>query len=333
MSTNINTPMQLAFERGSQKYEAGSMTDGRKLGLAIGSGGGAGPVSLGGLSSLQELDVLGSVDSMYGVSVGAINLAAFAAGQTEVAIGGYERMTEADFVKFGRVLRIMDMGVLKTLLNGKNGLDTEAVVESKVPINVGVTRLSGGLKPQVFDLSALEPEDVVDVLVWGASIPGVSGLAPRDKKGIGGGSNTAFADGGFSHLSAVDMAAQDGCTDVIYLSNQPFSADKYRAWQVGLFGTLMTPYDTKAISNLRQIVKNQISSRRPFADGTFQYGDVSVDGLFPPGQKPFADLLPSLFNKDPRKIMTGFDISKLHILDKLSALMPDLLPNATQATN
>lgn len=327
-----SVPIQLSIHRQNTHYEPGSFTDGRKLGLAIGSGGGAGPVSLGSLASLQELEFLNGIDSMYGVSVGAINLAAFASRQIDLAMDGYDRMTRSDFIKLKRVARIMDMGILGKLLKSDAGLNTKAVVSSPIPINIGVTRLSGGISAVMVDLTTLDEDNICDVLLWGASIPGISGLSPRDKKSTIGNIDSAYADGGFSHLSAVDMAIQDGCSDVIYLSNQPYSTEQYKAWQVGFFGSLMTPYDSKAIPSLRRIVKSQISSRRPFVDGSFQYSGANITAVYPPGHKQFSDLLPTLLNRDPRKIISGFNIAKLHIMERLTDLKPEIQASISTIT-
>lgn len=226
----------------------------------------------------------------------------------------------------------MDMGILERLLKSDaNGLDTEAVVNHPVPINVGVSRLSGELAPYSFDLTKQHPDDVVEILLWSAGIIGLSGLARRDKKGIGPGKNTAYADGGFSQLSAVDMAYRDGCTDIIYLSNQPYDEDKYKLAQVLIFGAMMTPYDRRAISHFDAVTKEQIRSRRVFRDGAFDYNGVNVAGLYPPQPQETESELPGLLNMDPRKIAAGFEIAKSHILNRISGLIPtERVPSIAQ---
>lgn len=321
-------PTQLSFERlnYAEPYVPGSMSDGRKLGLAVGSGGAAGPISLGALVTLLDLGVFESLDAVYGVSVGGFNVAAAVARQIETALKGYNTMTESDFIKWLRVYKIMDLGILKrVIMHDAHGLDIDAIADSPIPINIGVTRLSGGIQPVSFDLTKIGKDSIVDVLLWGASVPGATGLSPRDRKNIGEGRNTAYADGGFSILSAVDMAKSDDCTDIIYLPNQKYEADERQNWQVALFGSLMSPYDKRALFKFSNIVDAQIKSREVFLDGEFNYQGAMVEAFYPPP----APKLPTFWNKDKEKIVFGFEWTKTHVLNRLTGLYPEWVPLLT----
>jgi len=320
-SPEISAPMALALSRKTGGYVRGSHSDGRRLGVAIGSGGGAGPVTLGKLVALQRTGVLDYVDAIHAISVGAINAAALLAGQTELAIAGYGEVTKGGFIKKIRVHRIVDMGILERVLRRSDGLDEEKVAKSSIPLHVGVTQLTGGLRPISIDLSQEEPDNVIDWLMRGAHLGIAAGPAPKDRRGI------VYADGGFSHLSAIDMAYKGGCTDIIYLSNQPYEPDKYNAFNVAFFGAGLSLYDRHAIPALNRVVRNQIASRRPICDGEFRYNDANVVGFFPPRPTEPEDALPTLFNTDPRRIETGFRIGSMHVLERTASYFPVLLPS------
>ena len=326
-ATSLSGPMQVAHERlnGVEPYEVGSLSDGHKLGLAIGSGGGAGPVTLGKLLALQETGVLGVVDEIHALSIGAINAGAQMAGQTDLALEGYEIMTRSGFIDARRFWSVVNMGVLSRALRGSRGLDVEKIVNSPTPIHVGVSQLNGGLRPISVNLSEQDPEHVIDWLMRGAHLGIAAGPAPKDVKG------NVYADGGFSHLSAVDMAVTNGCTVVILLSNQPYAPDVYKPWQVMLMGAGLSLYDLMAIPTFSRIVRAQIASRRDFKDGAFKYGDASIEGFFPPRPDCPENSLPTLFNTDPRRIKIGFDVGKLSVLQRLSGLLP--IPTNLQTSN
>ena len=317
-ATSISGPSQVAHERlnGAEPYVIGSLSDGHKLGLAIESGGGAGPVTLGKLQAFEETGVLGVIDEIHAISIGAINACAQMAGQTGLALEGYDMMTQKDFVKISRIQRIFDMRKLDRVLRSSKGLDVEKIIKSPTPIHVGVSVLTGGLRPVSVDLSKQDPENVIDWLMRGAHLGIAAGPAPKDSKG------NFYADGGFSHLSAVSMAVINGCTDVFMLSNQPFARDVYKAWQVALMGAGLSPYDLMAIPAFGRIVRAQIASRRGFKDGTFKYGDALVEGFYPPKSDSPENALPTLFNTDPKRIMVGFNIGKLSVLQRLAGLLP-----------
>ncbi len=320
MSTmELSGPTQLSFERLNYEvpYVPGSMSDGRKLGLAVGSGGAAGPVTLGKLQALQETGVLGVVDEIHAISVGSINACAQVAGQTEVALEGYDMMTREGFIQRSRINRVLDMRILERFLKGSKGLDVEKITKNPAPIHVGVTKLSGGLKPLSIDLSKQDPELIISWLMRGAHLGVAAGPAPKDEWG------DFYTDGGFSHLSAVDMAVKNGCTDVIYLSNQPHTADSYSIRNVLLFGVGFSLYDPLAIPRLSRIIRAQNASKRDFRNGAFKYGVANVEGFFPPQPDSPENALPTLLNTDPRKIKIGFDIGKMHVLQRLAGLLPN----------
>ena len=311
-------PSQLAFERlnYAEPYVPGSLSDGRKLGLAIGSGGGAGPVTLGKLQALQHLGLLEMVDEIHTISVGAINASAVMANQIELALEGYDMMTKEGFIKKSRVHRIVDMRILERVLRSSRGLDIERITKSSAPIHVGVTQVSGGLRPISIDLSKQDPESVIDWLMRGAHLGIAAGPAPKDSSGV------VYADGGFSHLSAVDMAFRNGCTDIIYLSNQPYNPDKYKRHQIMLLGAGLSLYDKFAIPTLSGVVRRQIASRKPFQDGLFTYEGTRVEAFFPPTPDCPDNALPTLFNNDPRRIEIGFRIGSLRVLERLASFLP-----------
>lgn len=310
-SLEIHIPLQVALDRKTSNYVAGSFSDGRKLGLAIGGGGGSGSVTLGYLEELRNAGVLQVIDVVTALSVGAINISAVVAGQTELALKGYDTMTEKGFIQKRRIHRIFDMKILERLLRGSDGLDTNKINDCTIPLLLGVTQLTGGIKPITIDLAEQDPENIVDWLMRGAHQGIAAGPAPKDKKGI------VYVDGGYSHLSAVDMAVQSGCTDVIYLSNHPYKQGEYKGWQVALFGAGFSPYDIKAIPNYNSIFRRQIASLATFKEGSFNYMGAEVAGFFPAD----SESLPKLINTDPRKVKAGFDIGKLHILEHLAPFL------------
>jgi len=310
----LSGPIEVAYARknGAEPYVVGSFSDGHRLGVAGGSGGGAGPVTLGKLLGLHEAGLLDVVDEFHVISVSAINVGAQVAGQTDLALEGYGVMTEEGFIKKSRFNRVVDMRILERVLRSAKGLDVEKITQSPAPIHVGVSQLNGGLRPISVNLSEQDPEHVIDWIMRGAHLGIAAGPAPKDAKG------NVYADGGFSHLSAVDMAVSNGCTDVIYLSNQPYAPDAYKAWQVALMGAGLSLYDPRAIPTFSRIVRAQIASRQVFKEGAFKYNGANVEAFFPPHPDCPENTLPTLFNTDPRRIQIGFDIGRMHVLQSLN---------------
>ena len=184
-ATSISGPVQVAYERlnGAEPYVIGSLSDGHKLGLAVESGGGSGPVTLGNLQALEEAGIFGVIDEVHSISIGGINACAQMAGQTELALEGYGVMTRDGFIRKWRVKRVMDMRMLDIFLRGPKGLDVEKITKSPTPIHVGVSLLTGGLRPVSVDLSKQDPENVIDWLMRGAHLGLAAGPAPKDSKG------------------------------------------------------------------------------------------------------------------------------------------------------
>ena len=72
--------------------------------------------------------------------------------------------------------RAIDMSVLEAAMEPV--LDTKKIVNSPVPVNVGVTVLSP-LSRMSVDLSKVEPEEVIPWMMRGGHLPIVGGAAPR----------------------------------------------------------------------------------------------------------------------------------------------------------
>lgn len=310
-------PVELAHQRMRDAYLPGSLTDGRKLGLAIGSGGMAGIVTLGKLQSIRQSGIRAVVDGVYGDSIGGINAAIDAAEQIDEAREAYYALAKRRFIDGWRALRIggraVDMGILEHEMRYTTILDTEKVTNSPIPISIGVTRLRNYAAMSV-DLTHIEPEEVIPWLLRGAHLPIAGGAAPRDKFG------TPYADAGLSSMSPVHRAVKDGCTDVIFLSNQPYARDEKRNWQVGVVGMWAMRHDLQAIFKFNNVVNHQIESRKPFCEGAFRYGAANVMGYYPQAISG-TDALPTLYTMDPGRLKAGFEVAALMMMSRLSPVL------------
>lgn len=323
MSTTVTAP---PFELGHSRlqagnYVAGSCSDGRMLGIANGSGGLAGINALGILSALKESGIFSVVDWWEGDSIGGINAGICVADQIEEASETFYTLKKRGLVDAWRAMRIGGRAIDMSILQDAMGpiLDTEKIANSPVPVNVGITKLRPFSRLSV-DLTKVEPEEVIPWMMRGGHLPIVGGSAPRDANGV------PYADPGLSSLGPVHRAVQNGCTDVIYISCQPYAPEKKHAWQVGVVGAWGMRHDLLSILKYNQVVDDQIEGRQPFRERSFSYGEANVYGLYPPMPTSKAEAWPTLYTTDPGKLRSGFERCADYMKGCLRTLMPELVP-------
>jgi hypothetical protein len=320
--TLIDPTFELVQSRlSSGEYVPGSCSDGRKLGIALGSGGLAGINALGKLSVMEESGIFDVVDLWEGDSIGGINAGICVAGQIEEARDTYYTLRRRGLIDVWRAIRIggraIDMSILRDAMEPI--LDTEKIAESPVPVNVGITKLKPFSRLSV-DLSKEAPEHILPWMMRGGHLPIVGGSAPRDAYGM------PYADPGLSSLGPVHRAVQNGCTDVIYISCQPYAPDKKHPWQVGLVGAWGMRHDPLAILKYNKVVNDQISGRRVFRQGSFMYNGAHVYGFYPPMPQNKSEAWPTLYTTDPGLLKSGFERCADYMRHCLQKLLPEYIP-------
>ena len=315
-------PIELTCSRlRNGNYIPGSCSDGRKLAIALGSGGMAGITPLGELLSLKEFGTFKVVDCWLGDSIGGINAGICVADQIEDASETFYQMKKQRFIDPLRALRIggraIDMKILQESIEPI--LNTKKIANSPVPVNIGITKLKPYSRMSV-DLSAVEPEEVIPWMMRGAHLPIAGGAAPRDSAGI------PYADPGLSSLGPIHRAVQDGCTDIIYLSCQPYAADRKQAWQVGLVGAWGLRHDIGAVFKYNRVVDDQIKLREAYREGPFNYQGANVVGFYPPMPKDTNETWPTLYTTDPGRLRSGFERAAEYMKNCLHTLMPEPEP-------
>jgi predicted patatin/cPLA2 family phospholipase len=193
---------------------AGTVSDGRKVGLIIEGGAMRGVFSAGADIALAAAGLVRSFDVVYGCSSGALNAAYFLANQAALGATIYcEDLNNSKFISFLRPTRILNLDYLfDEIISIRKRLDIEAVLCSPTRFYVALTDAQSG------DGSLVEAGNsefgLLDTLRASATHPLLS------DKSMKLGERTYF-DGGFAKLLPIQDAIDSGCTDLLVILTRP----------------------------------------------------------------------------------------------------------------
>jgi len=192
-------------------------------GLALEGGGTKGAYHLGVMRLIEELDI--QVKYVVGTSIGAVNGALFAQGDTKLLEKVWNDISVKDIValpeKNNEITNIFDISNIKLLageLFAKRGLDItpfdkllrSTVDEDKIRnsgIEFGLTAFSLTEKAgKTFFAHEIPYGELTDYILASACFPGFQ------PKNIGG---STFIDGGVTNNLPVDMLIKKGCRNII----------------------------------------------------------------------------------------------------------------------
>lgn len=176
-------------------------------------------------------------DALYGTSAGALNLMYWASRRPGIGTGVYLddlvrpnghafflHRTPLDLLR--RLLRGLpgiDVGAVGHAMSVTRPIDLDAVRSFGAPIRIPLTR-AGDLTTEMLDVRTLAPDDLLPVLLAGASVPV---LADHATRGDG-----AVFDGAFVAPLPIDRALADGCTDLVVILTLPrwVNPPAYEEW-------------------------------------------------------------------------------------------------------
>jgi len=168
------------------------------VGLVVEGGGMRGVLSLSMLHALRQQGYGERFKIGTGSSSGALHIAYFLSEQTKTGIELYTHfLTDAEFIKYSRLNRIMDIGILENFMKNdpKTKFDTKTFRNNNTKLLVPLTRAADG-KQVVFDL--LKAKEPVHLLCAGASIP-VLDNEVRNIEGV------AYMDGGLTDILPIHL--------------------------------------------------------------------------------------------------------------------------------
>lgn len=295
--------LKILQDRKANDYEAGSFSDGRKVGLAFEGGAYAGVVGLKMAEKLAEAGLLDYVDGYYGVSVGAVNAIYAATRQFQDGYDSYMIMPGRFSPELPKVGRI-NMDILRQAITKDYPVDFTRL-NAKVPVVIGATRLedSQAVKFKSTDTDPkLKKRDnelrFIERLMEGAHTP----LLSR-----GG---TALYEDGYHYSDAVqtwgssaELAVEDGCSDVIVLDNVlPKDEIKPGAWAMTV-DRYMKYFNADV--KQEELYSTQLRNRTK----TTRNLKANVQSIFPenlPG-------LPDYLTSDRERLGIGMDAAELAI--------------------
>ena len=233
--------LAVLLERQSSGYKRGVDNDGRKIGLTFDMGAYAGVISLAMAKKLETAGLLEYIDAFYGLSAGGVNAAFAATGQIKEGIDTYMNlMPDKGLVQlFPMRKTVMDLNVLREAITEDHPLKVNELMRGGIPVVIGITDMDSPYQRAVAvkstDTNPEHPEQFIDALIRGCNYPILAGGPILDQNGR---KNT---DGGMAWTSAMELAAQDGCTHILSLANNvPLDLEKSRTLVSRPAGHLIT---------------------------------------------------------------------------------------------
>lgn len=186
--------------------------DDRKIALMLPGGGMVATWQIAVLAEMEKGGLTEHIDMVVGASAGAMNGAYFAAKQAHVGINVYvEELSGKRFINPARVHKMMDIDYLvDAVLADKVRLDLDSLKNSHIALKIVITELTTG---DAHCITGQHPE-VLEALRATAAVPIAYGRAPR----VG---DSRYMDGGLSKPFPVDVAVQDGATDILAIVPKP----------------------------------------------------------------------------------------------------------------
>ncbi|MDQ2973182.1 MAG: hypothetical protein M3Q79_01705 [bacterium] len=247
--------------------------------VSVQGGGSAGIIGLGALDTYVNEGYLDHTLQIDGISIGSTDAAAAISGQIERAkIAQIEALTDEEFIKFRRVKKPADFGLLERVI--RTSLNVDAVLISPVNLGIGLTKKSD-LSPHSITSSEIAEQDgdLVKWLMRAMHLPIAAGLAKSE-----------WIDGGTSWLRTPDISRHYGATHIIDISNAPTKTWKYQKWPTNIVGAWLafdglnranfTAYHKFTLDQADEINKGN----PPDCETTFPSDGIVLPGTFERGK-------------------------------------------------
>src|SRR5665213_910494 len=214
--------LKILMDRKERGYRRGIDNDGRKVGLTFDPGAYSGVVSLAMARKLQAAGLLECVDAFYGLSAGGVNAAYAAMGQLKEGMDTYVNlMPDNGLLQFPSLFPPkslkMDLDVLRQAVYEQHPLKIKELIDSKIPVVVGVSDLSNPDNPaKMFkstEADSRNPNEFIEQMIMGCNLPFIAGSPIQDSEGH------KYTDATMAWSSPVELAIRDGCTEVLSLAN------------------------------------------------------------------------------------------------------------------
>jgi predicted patatin/cPLA2 family phospholipase len=199
----------------------------RRVALVQEGGGMRGAFGAGVQAGFAEAGLpFDAFDALYGSSAGALNLMYWVSRRPGIGTGVYlEDLVRPNghafflhrspldlLSRLARGLPGIDVGAVGHAMSETRPIDLEAVKASAAPIRVPVTRATD-LATNMLDVRALPAEEILPVLLAGASVPVLTDHVTRG--------DAPIFDGAFVAPLPVEQALADGCTDLVVILTLP----------------------------------------------------------------------------------------------------------------
>lgn len=185
-----------------------------KPAIIFGGGGMRGAYQHGVGIALAELDMGEVFDTVVGISSGAATGAYFLSGQYQLCVPILEQLASREFINPRNLLRgkkILNMEYMDKVFRRDKPLDQDAVRRSRSDLFIGMTerRTGKGVYLNMKDPS----RDIVTDICASSSVPGLT--KPITINGV------KYSDAETGCVNPVDFALEQGCTDILVVSNKP----------------------------------------------------------------------------------------------------------------
>ncbi len=239
----VDSPvLRLLLERAATGSRPRKRDDGNVLSLAIEGGGMRGAVTAGMCVLLEAAGLIGSFDHIYGVSAGALNGWAAAAGQSALSATHYQDAIAAHVIRRTAPLRgrpMIDLDLLfEELISAQKPLSFEALA-SGPDLRVLATSLE---TMSLRVLGDFADRDALALAVRAsASLPRLGGEPPV----VGG---ERMADGGLIEPIPFPTAVREGASHILVLRSRPSTYRKPAVSELG--ATLAARHDRRLVELL-----------------------------------------------------------------------------------
>lgn len=207
--------LALVLQRAAAGSRPGAREDPHRLYLAVEGGGMRGAVTAGMGVVLEAAGLTGAFDRIYGVSAGALNGGALAAGQAALAATLYEDVARQHVINRMRPLvrqPLIDFDVLfDQLIVARKPLSSEGLARGPefralaVSLETLALRVLGGFG---------DAGEVIQAIRASAFLPRLGGGAPRFR-------GEPMTDGGLLEPIPYETALAEGATHVLVLRSRP----------------------------------------------------------------------------------------------------------------
>jgi len=189
-----------------------------KTAIIFEGGGMRGAYEDGVAIALAELGMGEVFDTVVGISRGAVTGAYFLSGQHKQCVPILELLANSEFINRLNLVRgkkIVNMEYMDKVFRKYKPLDQDAVRRSRSQFFIGMTEVSTG-KGVYFDMKdpSDPPIDIVTAICASSSMPWLT--KPIAINGV------EYSDATTGCVNPVDFALEQGCTDILVVSNKPY---------------------------------------------------------------------------------------------------------------